>query len=74
MVPEPGIDDRLIEQARRGLLLLQTDGDLTEWIRESGSLLREVDVQLHRVGAAASETVAVGRSAPAFECPRAVPA
>jgi hypothetical protein len=57
---------------RRGLNRLQDGGDMAAWVRESESLLRDVDERLRYVGAAAPELLDIGRAAPAVESLRSV--
>ena len=73
MVPEAGINDRLIEQARRGLLLVQSDRDLVTWIQETEGLLQLVDTQLRQSGGDDyPELVEIARSTPAVDSLRSL--
>ncbi len=73
VLEDPGIDDRLIDEARRGLVLLQSGNDLMSWIRESESLLRQVDSEFRRVcGDTHPELIAVAMAAPALDSLRSL--
>ena len=73
MVPEPRISDRLIEQARRGLLLIQSDSDLEVWIQETEGLLQLVDTQLRQTGGDDyPDLVEIARSTPAVDSLRSL--
>ena len=48
LVPIPDIENRLIEHARRGLLLRRANEDPTDWIEQSELLLRDVDFEPRR--------------------------
>ena len=72
LLADTAINDRLIDQARRGLQMLQAGADLANWARESESLLREGDDRLREVGVGGPELVSIGHSAPSVESLRSV--